>query len=61
MMVEVEMKENLPMARFALVVKDVSMLLRMAWMSVEVVEEKKIMMELYMGKVGERKAARHLT
>ena len=46
MMVEVEMKENLPMARFALVVKDVSMLLRMAWMSVEVVEEKKMMMEL---------------
>ena len=55
------MKEKLRRARLALVVSDVSMLLRLAWMSVEVVEESKMMMELWMGRVGESKAARHLT
>ena len=41
-----DMTENLPMARFVLVVKNVSALLMVVWMSVEAVEEKKMMMEL---------------
>ena len=44
--VEVDMKENRPMAKLALVVNNVSALLMVAWMSVAVVEEKKMMMEL---------------
>ena len=60
MIVEVEIRENLRNVRFALVVNDVSMLLRLAWMSVKVVEERKMMMELKMGRVGDSKAARHL-
>ena len=60
MIVEVEIKEKLRKVRFALVVNDVRMLLRLAWMSVKVVEERKMMMELKMGRVGDRKAARHL-
>ena len=46
MVVEVDMRENRPMAKLALVVNNVSALLMVAWMSVAVVEEKKMMMEL---------------
>ena len=60
MIVEVEIKEKLRKVRFALVVNDVSMLLSLAWMSVKVVEERKMIMELKTGRVGESKAARHL-
>ena len=60
MIVEVEIREKLQKVRFALVVNDVSMLLRLEWMSVKVVEERKMMMELKMGRVEDSKAARHL-
>ena len=55
-----EIREKLRKVRFALVVNDVSMLLRLEWMSVKVVEERKMIMELKTGRVGESKAARHL-
>ena len=55
-----EIKEKLRKVRFALVVNDVSMLLRLEWMSVKVLEERKMMMELKMGRVEDSKAARHL-
>ena len=45
-MVEVDRKENRSMAKLALVVNDLRALLMVAWMSVAVVEEKKMMMEL---------------
>ena len=60
MIVEVEIREKLRNVRFALVVNDVSMLLRLEWMSVKVVEERKMMMALKMGRVEDSKAARHL-
>ena len=46
MIVEVETQEKLRRARLALVMSDVSMFLKLAWMSVTVVEEKKMMVEL---------------
>ena len=45
-MIEVDRKDNRSMAKLALVVNDVSALLMVAWMSVKVVEEKKMTTEL---------------
>ena len=60
MIVEVETQEKLRRVRLVLVMSDVSMFLKLAWMSVKVVEEKKMMVELWRGRMGESIAARHL-
>ena len=46
MIVEVETEEKLRRVRWVLVMSDVSVFLKLAWMSVKVVEEKKMMVEL---------------
>ena len=46
MIVGVETEEKLRRVRWVLVMSDVNMFLRLAWMSVKVVDERKMMVEL---------------